>query len=107
MRLMPWLTVRKTLLAVLLQMAGLRDRRSMRGRRKYVALVGLTAAGQKKPSALSDDMKQRLDVPDAALSSPDAAARRALRTPVADARHDPGRADEHRARKPETDELIS
>jgi nitrate/nitrite transport system ATP-binding protein len=54
----------------------------MRGVENHVALVGLTAAGQKKPSALSDDMKQRISTCQTLPSSPDAAARRAQRTPV-------------------------
>ncbi len=62
--LMPWLTVRSNIaFAVRSQVAGLDAGAGRRSRsRSYVAMVGLSPAIDKKPSALSGGMKQRVGI---------------------------------------------
>lgn len=61
--LMPWLTVRQNIaFAVRSKWAGWTSAKVDQQVQKYIELVGLTAAIDKKPSALSGGMKQRVGI---------------------------------------------
>jgi nitrate/nitrite transport system ATP-binding protein len=91
--LMPWLTVRRNIaFAVRSKWPAWPAVQVNQHVEKYVAMVGLAAAIDKKPAALSGGMKQRVGIARAAH----AAARRTLRCARrADPRHDPGRVAAH------------
>ena len=98
--LMPWLTVRQNIaFAVKSRWPDWKRSQVDVHVEKFVALVGLSPAIDKKPSQLSGGMKQRVGIARAFSIQPKMLLldERLWRARCAHTRHHPGRADGHRA----------